>query len=122
MTLDEITKEFEARFERVECYVEGSPNPSAVNGTNRYVAVCSAGPKAEGMGTDMFDTEDQAVSEFRRAIIAEHERYGHPKVLYWRTKPSLESGRDYELPTAKGFPGRAYGPVKYTVYSRLAFG
>lgn len=120
MTLDEAMREVESRFEAVTDYVPGEC-PTAVNGTNRYVAICSAGPKREGEPTKAFDDPRTAVIAWRDMMVSEHIRHGSPRRLFWRTRPEMQVGREHSKPSRYHVQGREIGPVKFYVYSRLTF-
>lgn len=123
MTLDEVTKQFEARFERVVEFDPKQESPRhAPGGNNEYFTVTSSGPKTEGASPRwFFPSPESAVDAWLTAALANLARYPNPTTLYWRTKPDMSEGRAVE--DAPEYPlGKHVGPTLYTVYSRMTFG
>lgn len=107
MTLDEAVKEFESDFSKVvEFDADQERADCAPGGNNRYVVICSSGPKREAEKAEAFLSVDEAVSKWLEAVRAQHKWAPCP-VLFWRIRPQITSSR-----TGK----------RHFVYSRLTFG
>lgn len=121
MTLEEATKQFESEFDSVADY-DRSDDPRAVRGNNQYFVLTSCGPKLEGSPVAAsFLSEDEAVTAWLDAAHKQHQRVPG-KSLYWRTRPEMTSGRKRTKPFGQHPFGMAYGPVMYSVYSRMTHG
>jgi hypothetical protein len=121
MTLDQAVAEFQGRFTEVVDYKLGD-DPTSVRSTNNYFALTSAGPKREGEASfDTYGTPDVAISMWLASAIAQHARLCSGKILYWRTRPTMTEGRERTKPFPNHPMGRAFGPTKYSVYSRMTF-